>query len=230
MFPIPWNKEYRKKDGTLVKISDAMSGGGGGSDLPPHSSTDAGKVLTVGEDGNLEWDTRGSGGGDASVIMDFTKYGNRTINGVQYSGSGATFSSLTSRIALPRFVNDITLYIDIDTLSLTSGSNKRFIMASYNQGLVYRESGLWGFYGSATGEADAWEMSEISDGSFFNDSTVKVYIDSTNHWHFYKDGVLIFEPTIRQAISDFNIGSADGYSIQGGIVTGLRIYNGNYTE
>lgn len=64
MFPIPWNKEYRKKDGTLVKISDAMSGGGGGSDLPPHSSSDAGKVLTVGESGNLEWDEAGSGGGD----------------------------------------------------------------------------------------------------------------------------------------------------------------------
>ena len=62
MFPIPWNKEYRKKDGTLVKISDAM-GGGGGSDLPPHSSSDAGKVLKVADDGSLEWDASGSGGG-----------------------------------------------------------------------------------------------------------------------------------------------------------------------
>lgn len=32
MFPIPWNKAYRKKDGTLVNIDDAM--GGGGSTIP----------------------------------------------------------------------------------------------------------------------------------------------------------------------------------------------------
>lgn len=70
MFPIPWNKAFRKKDGTVVNIADAMSGGGGGSDLPPHSSSDAGKVLTVGDDGSLEWDEAGAGGGD-EVILDY---------------------------------------------------------------------------------------------------------------------------------------------------------------
>ena len=32
MFPIPWNKSYRKKDGTLVNMED-VTGGGGSSDF-----------------------------------------------------------------------------------------------------------------------------------------------------------------------------------------------------
>lgn len=52
MFPIPWNKAFRKKDGTLVNMEDM---GGGGSDLPQHSAEDAGKVLGVTEEGNLAW-------------------------------------------------------------------------------------------------------------------------------------------------------------------------------
>lgn len=91
MFPIPWNKAYRKKDGSLVNIDDAMGGDyslptassntkGGikvGSGLsinnevlsadaqvPAHTSSEAGKVLTVANDGTLEWDVGGAGGGD----------------------------------------------------------------------------------------------------------------------------------------------------------------------
>lgn len=62
MFPIPWNKAFRKKDGTIVNIADAMSGGGGGSDLPPHSAADAGKVLGVTNEGTLAWVTVSGGG------------------------------------------------------------------------------------------------------------------------------------------------------------------------
>lgn len=79
MFPIPWNKAFRKKDGTVVNIADAMSGGGGGSDLPPHSAADAGKVLTVGDEGELEWHEAGAGGGQ--VVLDY----NQTYD----SGSGS---------------------------------------------------------------------------------------------------------------------------------------------
>lgn len=54
MFPIPWNKAFRKKDGTLVNMEDATGGGSGGS-LPEHTSADAGKVLGVTNDGSLAW-------------------------------------------------------------------------------------------------------------------------------------------------------------------------------
>ena len=84
MFPIPWNKAYRKKDGSLVNIDDAMGGdyslptasadtkGGvkigtgltmtgeslsADSQLPEYSSTEAGKVLGVDENGELAWVT-----------------------------------------------------------------------------------------------------------------------------------------------------------------------------
>lgn len=55
MFPIPWNFPFRKKNGDLSTIGDVIGGGGGGSDLPPHSASDAGKLLGVKLDGSLEW-------------------------------------------------------------------------------------------------------------------------------------------------------------------------------
>lgn len=61
MFPINWNDVFRKKDGTLGTMEDL--GGGGSSDIPSHTSADAGKVLTVGEDGELEWHEAGGAGG-----------------------------------------------------------------------------------------------------------------------------------------------------------------------
>lgn len=60
MFPTNWNDPYRKKDGTLVNMEELGDGGGGGSELPDYSQADAGKVLTVGEDGELEWNEAGS--------------------------------------------------------------------------------------------------------------------------------------------------------------------------
>lgn len=43
MFPIPWNKAFRKKDGTVVNIEDAMSGGGSYT-LPTASAETKGGV------------------------------------------------------------------------------------------------------------------------------------------------------------------------------------------
>lgn len=56
MRPIPWNKAFRKKDGSLVNMED-IGGGGGGSELPEYSEADAGKVLGVDDEGNLAWVT-----------------------------------------------------------------------------------------------------------------------------------------------------------------------------
>lgn len=55
MFPIPWNKAVRKKDGNLVTLEEFAGGGGGGSELPEYSEADAGKVLGVDENGDLAW-------------------------------------------------------------------------------------------------------------------------------------------------------------------------------
>lgn len=53
MFPIPWNFPFRKKNGDMSTIGDVI--GGEGSELPPHSASDAGKLLGVKLDGSLEW-------------------------------------------------------------------------------------------------------------------------------------------------------------------------------
>ena len=225
MFPIPWNKEYRKKDGTLVNIDDAMSGGGGGgSDIPPHSSADAGKVLTVSDDGTLEWDEAGSGGGNAFISYDFTKYGERTVNGVNFSSSGAEFTTDRAMIDTGIDFSDITVYIDIDSLNFAESGNKRLLMASTSNGLVYRSTGYWGLY------SNNWYMSEISDAEFFDHSKIKIYIDSNGYWHIYKNNVLVFEPNVRLNITRLTIGSNDSTSINGAILTGFRVYAGDYTE
>ena len=71
MFPIKWNDAFRKKDGTLVNMED-MGGGGGGSELPPHSIADAGKVLGVDESGNLAWVTVSGGSNFSKATLKHT--------------------------------------------------------------------------------------------------------------------------------------------------------------
>lgn len=65
MFPIPWNRAFRKKDGSLVNISDAMSGGG--YELPIASASTLGGIkvgsgLSIDENGELSADGSGGGG------------------------------------------------------------------------------------------------------------------------------------------------------------------------
>lgn len=70
MFPIKSSDAYIKDNGKRSTIG-AEIGGGGGSDLPEYSQADAGRVLTVGEDGELEWTESGSGGG-VTVLSGYT--------------------------------------------------------------------------------------------------------------------------------------------------------------
>lgn len=81
MFPIPWNKAYRKKDGSVVNIEEVT--GGGGSALPSYSAEDAGKVLSVTEEGQLAWVevTGGSSYVDVSKISDL-QYNNPDVEEV----------------------------------------------------------------------------------------------------------------------------------------------------
>lgn len=60
MFPIRWNFPFRKKDGSIVNIEDAMSEGGGGYTLPTASANTKGGIKVglglkmVGEKLNLD--------------------------------------------------------------------------------------------------------------------------------------------------------------------------------
>lgn len=46
MFPIPWNKLFRKKDGSITTLDDAISSGGGGEPytLPTASASTKGGI------------------------------------------------------------------------------------------------------------------------------------------------------------------------------------------
>lgn len=62
MFPLNSNDSYIKSTGERSTLGRVIEGGGT-SPIPSHTAEDAGKVLTVGEDGSLEWDEKGAGGG-----------------------------------------------------------------------------------------------------------------------------------------------------------------------
>ena len=260
MFPIPWNFPFRKKDGSLSTISAEMGGNippatasklggvkiGSGlsvtsegtlsnpSELPAHTSATAGKVLTVGNDGSLEWDEKGAGGGETFLSYDFTKYGNVTINGVEMSLDGAKFNSANDYFTLIN--NDyktsgITIYVDTgDFVIIPSSVHQRFIMTgnTANCGLIWRYSdGTWSIY-----DGNSWYASEITDLSFFDNCTFKIYIDANKYWHIYKDNVLVLESVaaISAGNNSIRLGSDNGQSISQGIIKAVRVYDGNYTE
>ncbi len=92
MRPIPWNKAFRKKDGTLVNMEDI---GGGGSDLPEYSEADAGKVLGVDEEGLLEWGTLPTPEGTKVYVKQFTNIGfTKTFNFASFSSDTSASSKL----------------------------------------------------------------------------------------------------------------------------------------
>lgn len=109
MFPLRWNFPFRKKDGSLVKLEDAMGGDyslptasastkGGvkvghglsmdeevlnrNDELPEYSSSESGKVLGVDSEGALEWKEAGGGGG-SDLYLDVETNCSLTMNGWQ---------------------------------------------------------------------------------------------------------------------------------------------------
>lgn len=260
MFPLNSNTPYVKDTGERARLGQIVGGSstlptasaetkGGvkiGSGLkmtgevlsadqiPAHAIGDAGKVLTVGEDGSLEWDTKGSGGGDAFLSYDFTKVGNFTTHGVEMSANGAEFNAATDYFKLVDADykrSDITLYIDTGDFVITSnGNHQRFVTGanSSNSGLIWRNvENVWSIY-----DGSNWTASEITDTAFFDKCTFKIYIDASKYWHVYKNGTLVLESSAAISMASYAIflGSSAGQSISTGIIKGVRIYSGNYTE
>ena len=71
MFPLNSNEAYINDNGTRTTLGAAIGSGGGGggtSELPEYGIADAGKVLTVANDGMLAWVTPSGGGGGSSFL------------------------------------------------------------------------------------------------------------------------------------------------------------------
>lgn len=203
--------------------------GGGTPNLQDKTITQNGTYTAdAGYDGLGTVTVSVSGGGSSNLYeFDYTKYSG-TVDSVQYSTSGARFSSSNSAIFIPFLKNGMNIEMDVAEMALNANENRRFFMVTYNKGLVYRNTGAWGLYGTS------WEMSDITDGSFFDDCTVKINIDSTGKWHIYKDGVLVWEPSTAVSAEqsyegDYtkglcSIGSGSGTSINNALITGVRVY------
>lgn len=211
-------------DGTLSRTNE----------VPAYTVATAGKVLTVADDGSLEWDEKGTGGGDAFLAFDFTKWGTRSIGAVSFSENGADFNESTSQIILYKspggstFTN-FTVYVDTGAIgfSSTTTTHKRFIMANETNGLIFnRNDHVWGFYTSG----GSWKNTQISDPKFFENCTIKIYVDSSSLWHVYKDGELVFEPDGAINVSSLAIGSTENSINDHSVMKKARIYSGNYTE
>lgn len=200
--------------------------------VPSYAISDAGKVLTVGEDGSLEWDTKGAGGGDAFLSYDFTKFINRTWGSATCAADGATISGYTSYIPILSGVNysqlrDITIYIDSTELNVdaTRNAHQRAVMGTTERGLIYeRDSHKWSLYSDA-----GWQYGTVSDPDIFDNSKIKLYIDSTGKWTVYSNDVLVIEGTSIITITDIRIGASEN-GITSATIKGVRIYPGNYTE
>lgn len=181
-----------------------------------------------------------SGDPDLLLEMDFTKW-TGTLHRVIYSSDGAHFNSNTASddyIPIPYAQSNMTIELDIESLNCWSGYHRRIIMASPSMGFIYRNNGVWAFYSS-----NGWQNSSLTNGALFYDPCkLGVYIDSSNKWHIYKDGVLIFEPSTALPLISKDgtgagstegdgacwfIGSPGGNSIPQAMIKSLKLFKGN---
>ena len=150
-----------------------------------------------------------------------------TSNSVTQTAEGAVMNGTGAYIRLkPRFsANTYTYEIDIASITMRSGSHNRLIMGTDENGFIYRSNNKWAFY------AGSWVETNVSDPTYLNGCTVKVYVDQDGYWHIYRNGVLWFEPRLplnldtnyNSDISYFTIG-ARSQAPSSVTVTGLRVY------
>jgi len=143
---------------------------------------------------------------------------NVTIANVTQNSTGVVFGSgTTGVITLPFGFAGITIEIDVAAMALSGSGHKRFVMGTYDSGLIYRDNGRWSFYRSG------WATdSSITDPGFFDGSTVKIIIDQNGYWHIYKDGVLVYEPNKEFKVTALQIGSSSS-SITNTTISAIRI-------
>lgn len=236
----PTDGQVLKYDGTTQKWQNANEGGGGGggnaniifgNSIPtPQQGNDGdvyikylsgvgltalfGKISGAWESLNLF----------AEYMWDFTKslmsINNGTeaiVRNAQQTASGIVFNSQSSYIQLPSTLikRGYTFEIKIDSLSISSaGNNNRVFIFNSDSGFVWRgATGKWGVWDSGNG----WQESTITTPNYFDNSVLKIVIDSNYKWHIYKDNSLVFEPP-NALTSYFNqnapltIGSSGGNS------------------
>lgn len=129
-FPLNNNDPYIKSTGERSTLGAELAKGGT-SELPEYDSTDAGKVLTVGDDGELEWDTKGTGGGD-KIVFDY--YHKSAQGGPSYTDE-KTYTILengTYYIFIGVYTDSLTFKINDVAQDLSFSISNRYIYGYYN--------------------------------------------------------------------------------------------------
>lgn len=159
MFPTNYNDPYMKNDGSIVPIGEVI--GGGGSDIPAHTVSDAGKTLIVNDAGALEW----------GAIDAFSKYGVYS----QYVAPAPVFkpSSTSGKYN-----------IGLWTGAITSSNTRTFQAGDYNlnecfigDAVAYHE-----FYNYLTSDViDGLSMELLYDGKSTAVTTAELLDNVTNY-------------------------------------------------
>lgn len=145
----------------------------------------------------------------------------QTANGAVYDTASGSYMQLPRRYC----ANTYTYEVDVGTIEIRSNYHNRVITWNDSRGLIYRSTGKWAFY------SGTWQETDITDPTYLNGCTLKVYIDESGYWHIYRNGALWFEPTSACSINDYGsstvlirIGSSGNSMGQGTTITGLRAY------
>ena len=137
-----------------------------------------------------------------------------TLNNASISSAGVALISQNAYIAFPAKIINFARRFDVEVGDMNVqqiSSHNRFITFdanSYNSGLIYRSTGEWSFYNGST-----WDGSGITDKDYFDNSTVTVLIEIDGKWKIFKDGVLVFSPSLTPSSSS-NVKLAVGSSAQ----------------
>lgn len=213
--------EYKPSE--MSAAIDSISGGGGGITVEPLSVTTNGTYTASTGKAYSPVSVSVSGGG-AIADWDFMSSLTDSIAGLTASlsnaasqdASGISITGTTGALGLPEIIRASarSYEIDIGAMTLdTLSRHHRFFMNSYNNGLIYRSNGYWGFYNGS------WATdSTINSYDYFANSCMKVIVDLNGYWHIYKNDTLVYEPTLPLSIvkaGDLCIGSTDGNSCTG---------------
>ena len=209
---------------TGVNAIDAQADGGGTqSFIIPNGTIPISQNGLASVAGYAYANVNVSGGGSAYLVnIDFTQAAESfTANNVNVSNAGAYFNTGAAYFYVPFIGGGRTIEIDVASSAMATGANHRFVMRNTTDGFGWHNAnGKWGFYSNSAWATDT----TITDVNYFNNSTVKIFIDSSNYWHIYKDGTLIYEPNRAGApVASWIIGST-GTSVNGMTITGLRVY------
>ena len=181
-------------------------------------------------------DGYGGGGGGETLIhsWDFTSGLTDSVGGVTavlhgatQSSSGISFAAASNYVSFSQQIFEANTRIELDITSYDrqgTGHGQLF-MSTPDQGFAYRNTGYWGAYRNCGGSTLGWQMTEISDPTYFDGHTLKIAVNQFGQCTFFNDNTEMFTINGLLMTGNFMLGSSNGSSAYNLLITGLRIYS-----